>query len=207
MCIIRHEIARRLRAGALLGQGKGVNEVARLVGASPSSVSRWKKALRRGPAGLAAKPHPEPKPRLNKAQKRSLVALLKRGTLAAGYPSDLRTCRRVADLIGRKLNVGYDPDHVWRIPHALGWSARKPEARARERDERAIERWRKRDWPRIKKGAAAERHPHVPRRIRLHAPAAGAALVGSARADAHHPLLGPARSAERHRDHHRAALA
>ena len=144
--------ARRRRAAALLGQGKGTNEVARLVGVAPSSVSRWKKALRRrGPDGLRAKPHPGPKPRLNNAQKRRLLAALKKGAVAAGYDSDLWTCRRVRDLIGRTEGVWYDLNHVGRILHALGLSVQKPEARARERDESAIERRRKRDWPRIKR--------------------------------------------------------
>jgi transposase len=144
--------ARRRRAAELLGQGKGTNEVARLVGAVPSSVSRWKKALKkRGPDGLKAKPHPGPRPRLDQAQKRRLVALLKKGAAAAGYDSDLWTCRRVADLLGRTEGVWYDLNHVGRILHTLGFSVQKPEARARERDEAAIRRWRKKDWPRIKK--------------------------------------------------------
>jgi transposase len=144
--------ARRRRAAELLGQGKGTNEVARLVGAAPSSVSRWKKTLRRrGPDGLAARPHPGPEPRLGKAQKRRLLALLKKGAAAAGYDSDLWTCRRVRDQIGKTEGVWYDLNHVGRILHSLGLSVQKPEARARERDETAIERWRKKDWPRIKK--------------------------------------------------------
>ncbi len=144
--------ARRRRAADLLGQGKGTNEVARLVGASPSSVSRWKKAMRRrGPDALAAKPHPGPKPRLSNAQKRRLVLRLKKGALAAGYDSDLWTCRRVRDLIGKTEGVWYDFNHVGRILHTLGFSVQKPQARARERDEEAIERRRKRDGPRIKK--------------------------------------------------------
>ena len=144
--------ARRRRAAALLGRGKGVNEVARLVGASSSSVSGWKRTLlRRGPDGLKAKPHPGRKPGLTRADKRRLVSLLRRGALAAGYPNDLWTCRRVADLIGGAFGLWYHRDHVWKILHALGWSPQKPEARARERDEAAIERWRKKDWPRIKK--------------------------------------------------------
>ena len=144
--------ARRRRAADLLGQGKGTNEAARLVGVAPSSVSRWKKALRRrGPDALAAKPHPGPKPRLTKAQKRRRVTLLKKGAVAAGYDSDLWTCRRVRDLIGKTEGVWYDLNHVGRILHSLGLSVQKPEARARERDETAIQRWRKKDWPRIKK--------------------------------------------------------
>lgn len=144
--------ARRRRAAELLRQDKGVNEVARMVGASSSSVSRWKTALRkRGEDGLKAKPHPGRRPHLNKAQRRRLVALLTRGALAAGYPNDLWTCRRVADLIGHTFGVWHHHAHVWKILRSLGFTAQKPEARARERDEEAIQRWRKRDWPRIKK--------------------------------------------------------
>jgi len=148
--------ARRLRAAVLLNQGKGTNEVARLLGVAPSSVSRWKKALRRrGSDGLKAKPHPGPAPRLGKIQKRRLVALLKKGAVAAGHDSDLWTCRRVADLIGKRLGVWYDPDHVGRILHSLGFSVQKPEARARERNEKSIEQWRSREWPRVKKTRGA----------------------------------------------------
>lgn len=144
--------ARRLRAAGLLGQGKGTNEVARLVGVTSSCVSKWKKTLRRrGPAGLKARPLPGRKSRLSAAQKRRLVSLLKKGALAAGYDSDLWTCRRVRDVIGKTEGVWYDFNHVGRILHALGFSVQKPEARARERDEAAIARWRTRDWPRIKK--------------------------------------------------------
>lgn len=140
---------------ALLGRGKSINEVARIIGCSTGSIDRWKKAVRtKGLDGLKARPHPGPKPRLTPSDKRRLVGLLKRGAVAAGYPNDLWTCKRVADLIGRTFGVWYDPDHVWRILHGLGWSAQKPESRARERDETLIQRWRKKDWPRIKKTRA-----------------------------------------------------
>jgi transposase len=91
---------------------------------------------------------------LNGAQKRSLVALLKGGAAAAGYANDLWTCKRVAAVIGKTFGVWYHPAHVWKVLHGLGWSPQKPEARARERDEKAIQRWREKDWPRIKKKRA-----------------------------------------------------
>lgn len=144
--------ARRLRAAALLGQGKTPSEVARLVGVTPSCVSKWKKALRkRGIKGLKARPHPGRQARLSPAHKRRLLAMLKKGALAAGYDNDLWTCRRVRDRIGKTFGVWYDFNHVGRILHAMGLSVQKPEARARERDEAAIARWRRKDWPRIKK--------------------------------------------------------
>ncbi len=146
------ELESRRRAAELLRRGRGVNDVARLVGASGSSVSRWKAALRRaGPDGLKARPHPGRRPRLSKADKRRLASLLKKGALAAGYENDLWTCRRVREVIARTFEVRYHPDHVWKILTALGFSVQKPEARARERDEKAIQRWRRRDWPRLKK--------------------------------------------------------
>jgi len=129
--------------------------VMEIVGASESSVKRWKRALKEGGMeALKAKPHPGPKPRLNAAQKRKLLKLLVAGPRKAGYPNELWTCARVAAVIAKKFQVSYHPCHVWKILRNLGWTSQKPEQQARESDDDAIERWRKRDWPRIKKGRA-----------------------------------------------------
>jgi transposase len=134
--------------------GKGVTEVARLLGCAQSSVSRWKLALERGgKEALNAKPHPGGKPRLTEHDKKRLVRILLQGPRAAGFATDLWTCSRVAQVILRTFGVSYHPDHVWRILHKLGWSCQKPEHRARERDEQAIAYWRGVKWPDIKKGS------------------------------------------------------
>jgi transposase len=134
-------------------EGKSISEVARLVKASKSSVKGWKDAVARaGLDALNAKPHPGRKPRLNRAQKKQLVRILLRGPLDAGYRTDLWTCERVAEDVERKLGVSYLPCHVWKILRSLNWTCQRPEQRARERDEEAIERWRRKEWPRIKKG-------------------------------------------------------
>ena len=141
----------------MLSQGKTASEVSELVGASRSSVKRWKAAWKKGGVeAVAAKPHPGRKPRLTTAQKRDLERILLRGPRAAGFSSDLWTCGRVAEAIRRRFDVTYHPDHVWRILQGLGWSCQKPELRARERDEAAIDHWRTRDWPRIKKEPATK---------------------------------------------------
>jgi transposase len=88
-------------------------------------------------------------------QKQELVKLLEDGPLAAGYRTEQWTCPRVADVIQQNFGVRYHADHVRRLLHELGWTYQKPEQRARERDENAIRRWRKRDWPRIKKGPSS----------------------------------------------------
>jgi transposase len=144
---------RRRLAGQLLLEGRTIGEVMKIVKASESSVKRWKRSLKDGGMeALKAKPHPGPKPRLNAAQKRQLVKLLVAGPVKAGYHNDLWTCSRVAAVIAKKFRVSYHVCHVWKVLRNLGWTSQKPEQQARESDDAAIARWRKRDWPRIKKG-------------------------------------------------------
>ena len=145
--------ARRRFAAALLRDGKSLAETARLTGANLSSVKRWKKAWQEGgDEALAAKPQPGRAPRLSEQQLRRLTAILCRGAIAAGYATELWTLKRIAQVIEHRFDVKYHPGHVWKIMRRLDWSPQKPERRARECDDEAIERWRREDWPRIKKG-------------------------------------------------------
>jgi transposase len=144
--------ARRRRAAEYFQERKPLAEVARLVGASLSSVKRWRCAWREGGiAALAAKPHPGPTPKLSQDQKQKLVTILKDGPSQAGFSTDLWTTARVAKVVRKKFRVSYHPDHVGRILHDLGFSPQKPQQVAREQDAAAVERWRKYDWPGIKK--------------------------------------------------------
>jgi transposase len=141
-----------MRAGELLSKGMKPADVARAVGSSRSSVTRWKAMMRgRGAGGLKAKPASGRPPLLSGSQKGKLVKILLRGPKAGGYSTDLWTCSRVAEVIRRHFDVQYHPGHVWYILRSLGWTCQKPERQARERDEKAIEQWRLEDWPRIKK--------------------------------------------------------
>jgi transposase len=150
--------ARRLLAGRLLLQGKGVSQVAREVGAAKSSTSRWKTALEKGGLkALLATKASGPASRLTARQKERLVRILVRGPRKSGYRTELWTCPRVAAVIERVFDVKYHPAHVWRILHnQLGWTCQMPEHQAREKDDEAVQRWRKKDWPRIKKGRTAQ---------------------------------------------------
>ena len=144
--------ARRRRAAEYFQARKSLAEIAQLVGASVSSVKRWKRAWRDGGlAALAAKPHPGPTPKLSSKQKQELLEILKAGPVASGFKTELWTCARVAKVVRKKFRVSYHPDHLGRILHQLGYSPQKPRQVAREQDEQAVQQWRKVDWPRIKK--------------------------------------------------------
>ena len=128
----------------------------RWLAVAPSSASRWKQALARGgQQAVRAKPHPGSRSRLSAQQKTRLLRELAKGPRAAGYPTELWTCPRVADLIARRFGVHYHPAYVWPLLRQLLWSPQKPAHRARERDEAASARWRTQTWPGLKKSAAA----------------------------------------------------
>jgi len=141
-----------MRAMTLLDQGWSQAEVARKLGVTPQAVSVWVKARAEGgQAALKARPHPGPKPKLTPKQVARLEQILLGGPRKFGYQTELWTLKRVAEVIEKTFGKTYDPSGVWHVLRRMGWSCQKPERRARERDEEAIARWRKGDWPRIKK--------------------------------------------------------
>ena len=143
---------RRRRALTLLDSGCSLNEVGRRIGCGASSVMRWRDARRRGgEKALRVRYSPGRPPKLDPSQRKRLVRLLLRGARAHGYRTNLWTTARMAEVIEREFGVQYHRDHVGRLMHNLQWSPQKPERRALERDEKAIERWKQKDWPRIKK--------------------------------------------------------
>lgn len=143
---------RRRRAIELLQHGQSPVEVAQAVGCDRRSVRRWSAAFKkRGAPALKARVALGRPSRLDAKAKRKLEKALLRGAVAAGFSTDLWTCPRVAQLIEEQFGITYHVDHVCRLLHGLGWSPQKPQRRAIERDEEAIQRWVKREWSRIKK--------------------------------------------------------
>ena len=136
----------------MLKAGQRPSEVADLLGVSRPSVSIWKKRHERADSqGLKAKAHPGPAPKLSAKQGERLARLLLKGPTALGYPTELWTLRRVAEVIEKHFGVHDDESRVRHGVRRRGWSCQKPERRARERDQSVIVRWRRKDWPRIKK--------------------------------------------------------
>ena len=144
--------ARRRQSLRLLDEGYSLNEVGRMVGCAPSSVMRWRDALRAGgEEGLKVRAAPGRPPMLTARQRARVVKRLLRGAMANGFSTELWTCARVAILIQKQCRVRFHRSHVARLLHDLGFSCQKPERRALERDEAQIEEWKRKDWPQVKK--------------------------------------------------------
>ena len=175
---------RRMAAAKLLQQGVSQAEVARRVGVHRQSVIRWVRELRKaGRAGLKQAGRAGRKAKLSATDWQAIEQALKRGPQAFGYETALWTAPRVARLIEQLCGVRYHPAHVWRLLGQLGWSCQRPAGRALERDEEAIQRWKKYRWPQLKKSPLGGPNHRLRRRERAERAAPPLPHVGAARTD------------------------
>jgi transposase len=143
---------RRLRAFELKKEGWSQQEIADALGVSKGAVSQWMRRAREGGVqALKRKPAPGAVPRLSDQQRAKIPELLEMGAEAHGFRGDVWTCARVAEVVRREFGVSYHPAHVSRLLGALRQSLQKPQRRANQRNEEAIEHWKEKRWPSLKK--------------------------------------------------------
>ncbi len=140
---------RRCRAVELVHQGESPSVVARILGVHETSVHRWRR-MACVAGGLQARPLPGPRPGLGDAQLQQLEQLLLQGAQQHGWPNNLWTADRVTALIRRHFAFDYHPEHVRKIlKQRLRWSSQKPQVRAKEQNDKEVERWRDDEFDRI----------------------------------------------------------
>jgi transposase len=147
-----------VRALQLKEQGWSQRHIASALDVSEGAVSQWLAAAERdGPEALLAHPAPGRPPRLTPAQKRLIPEFLWHGPEAYGFPGEVWTRARVAHVIEEEFGVRYHKGHVGRLLADLRWTPQAPITRAVQRDEEAIERWRRDVWPELLREARRER--------------------------------------------------
>jgi transposase len=96
--------------------------------------------------------------RLDDGQLAELERVLDAGPLAAGWEDQRWTLARIRGLIARKSGVQYTIPGTWYLLRRQGWSCQLGARHAIERDDGAIEVWKKETWPRVKE----PRRPSAP---------------------------------------------
>ncbi|KQV16777.1 MULTISPECIES: winged helix-turn-helix domain-containing protein [unclassified Kitasatospora] len=140
----------RLQAVERFEAGEKNREIAAALRVSERSVERWRRQWReRGDAGVLSKGSPG-RPRLSDAQITRLERELERGPLAHGWADQRWTLARVKTMIGRLFHVSYTVEGTWRLLRRNGWSWQQPARRAIERDDDAVELWKREVWPRVR---------------------------------------------------------
>jgi transposase len=170
-----------MQAWRLKQLGWKQRRIAVALGVTERAVSRWvATACSEAPAALLARPHLGPAAKLEPDQLRLIPDFLSHGAEAYGFRGEVWTCARVAEVIEEEFGVSYHKGHVSRLLKELRWTPQLPIARAIQRDEQEIERWRVEVWPRLKDEARRERRALVfvdesgfyllPGRVRTYAP-------------------------------------
>jgi transposase len=144
---------RRLEAGRLFRQEVWPAEVARRLGVSRQSATRWhhdwqesgSKGLRK--VGTSGRPS-----QLTAAGVRRVRNALMKEARANGFSTDLWTVDRVTEVIAKVTGVEYHPGQVWKLLGRLGWSLAEAGS--------AGHRVRRRGGPALgARGVAADKNP------------------------------------------------
>ena len=149
---LHESVRRRIRAGRMLLAGKTPAEAAAAVGVARQTVYTWKAVLEEGGIDALRNMPTRGRPaRLDDAQLQSLAKVLLQSPTEHGFGSELWTLKRIGSLIEQRYDVKFGQTQVWRILGALGFSAQKPDRRAIERNEDAVQIWKRKTWPALKK--------------------------------------------------------
>ncbi|EMN88894.1 homeodomain-like domain protein [Leptospira weilii str. UI 13098] len=143
---------RRLKGIALLKKGYTCYGVSKKFGVSKQSVMRWRdKYESEGIEGVKWNGQRGRPTKLSISEKKELKRIILKGPISNGYPNELWSTYRVSEIIRKKFGVTYHQDYVGSLLHQLGFSYQKPKRIALERDGNAIETWKTKTWPGIKK--------------------------------------------------------
>ena len=146
----------RRQAAVMFADGMSGAQVAAVLEVSTKSAYAWRRAWTAGgDKALASKGAPGPAPVLSEALVEKLIVKLNEGPAAAGWDEDQRwTLARVCTLIGRMFHVTVSITTAWEVLRRAGFTPQQPIQRAAERDEPAIEHWRRHQWPAVKESRA-----------------------------------------------------
>lgn len=156
------EQLRNLAVSMVIDEAQTPGEVAAALDVSERSVWRWLALWRdAGEAGLAARAGRGRPPKLTDRQARRVLDWVGHASPCDfGFVTERWTAPRVALLIERRLGVHMNHRYLndWLLRRG-GITPQVPARRPRERDQRVIDAWVDRDWPRIKKRRRTSARP------------------------------------------------
>lgn len=128
------EATRRAAVSAVIERGLRPGVAAKAHGIHPVTMSRWLAAYRRdGDAGLAAKPHPGGKPKMDDAACEQLKAVVETPATQHGFGSDGWVSTRLSRVMREQYHVDVHPMTIRRALAKLRITPQVPQPVPRER--------------------------------------------------------------------------
>lgn len=147
-----YRVSKRLHAVLLNHEGKTSGEIANLLKASPSGVSKWLKTYsHKGVEGLMEGKRSGRPGRLSDLDKILLCDIIDSGPIAWGYVSGLWTSIRITEVIHDEFGVDYHPGHVRKLLQEFGFSVQSPKRVLARADKEKQAKWTRETYPDIKK--------------------------------------------------------
>lgn len=144
----------RFRALELYKEGKKVNDIAHFFGLHRCSVSHWISSYKRhGKKSLKSKRSAGPAYKLSKQEMRDLLVLFKDDAMQYGFETPLWTCKRIQQVIKSRTGKKIHTTNIMRWLKRWNFTNQKPQRRASQHDEKAVRKWLKEEWPKIKEHA------------------------------------------------------
>lgn len=135
--------------------GERPSAVMKSMGFCRTSIYRWLRSYRkRGHAALASRKAKGPEPKLTDKQKKQVRRwIVGRDPRQYGFDFGLWTRRVVAEMIYERYGVTLTLPSVGHLLASLQITPQKPLRRAYERDEKAVEQWKRQTYPKLRKRA------------------------------------------------------
>jgi transposase len=143
---------RRAEAVRRLKRGEPAADIARDLGFAINSVyALGAKARREGVKSLKVVPRSGRPRKITKTQWPAILRRIAEGPRACGFDRDLWTLPMIREFLLNEYGVEYHVDHLSKLMRDLGMSVQRPAVRAKERDEKAIRRFAKAEFPALEK--------------------------------------------------------
>ncbi len=142
----------RLKAGKLFKKGFSQADVARKLKVSTAAANYWYKDWdKKGIEGLKSKGHPGFASDLGEKDKSVFRKAILDGPCKHGFETDLWTLPKLTKVLKKVSGFSCSEVWTWHIVRSLGFTPQKPQVKAKERDEQAIEQWKTRTLSGLKK--------------------------------------------------------
>lgn len=142
----------RFQAVDLRKKGWKINKIAEAFGVRREAVSRWmSKASKYGKNSLKSTKAKGKEPKLNEKEQIKIVSLMIKPATEYGFENPLWTCKKIQRLMKDQTGKSLSISNVWEFAKRWNLSPQIPNKKAKERNESAIKRWVKEEWPKIEK--------------------------------------------------------
>lgn len=147
-----HEVLEtyRFRAIELHDKGKQIKDIAEFFGVHRCAVSHWITSYKRGGQKILKATKSTGRPsKLSEKEINNLLTFFENDAMQFGFETPLWTCKKIQKIVEQRFEKKIHTTNIMRWLKRLNISNQKPQRRASQRDEKAVARWLREEWPKI----------------------------------------------------------